>query len=161
MCVCVWSVGVREREEERDLYEVQVCSFSPSSSAITKSISGIIVLRPVCPTVCASVCPASCTWHTHTHAHIPQWVHSTLMKWKDNLRMNRWHQYLSNYVTEFGFPHPYRWFQANSKQSASVFRRTLQPTTTALPSLFLHSVSVCQIPFKSSQDGVVDSLVVF
>ena len=101
---CVWwHVSLCVRESLVWTAGVQVF---PSSSAITKSISGIIMLCRVCPTVCASVCSASCTWHTHTYTltHTPPWVHSTLMKWKDDLRPNRWHHYQCDYVTEFGFP---------------------------------------------------------
>lgn len=73
----------------------------------------------ICVRDCVASCLSCCVrfsvftlmHRTHTHSsntHIH--THSTLMKWKD-LRRNRWHHYQCNYVTEFEFPHPYRWIQ--------------------------------------------------
>ena len=71
---CVWrhmSLCVRE-----SLVWTAGVQVFPSSSALTKSISGIIMLCRVCPTVCASVCSASCTWHTHAHTHTCTHTHT-------------------------------------------------------------------------------------
>ncbi len=153
VCVCVFYYFQIIHVWERALYELQVCRFSPPAQHQLNLYQGLLccVLSVL---LCVLQCVQSHVPDTHTRTHTPLWVHSTLMKWKDDLQTNRWHHYQCDYVTEFGFPHPCWWLQTDSKQSASVFLEdvTANNNNRAAVNLPLFCPYQSKV-YTSSQDG--------